>query len=69
MESYISHGEFIFVNNLLREYNEVKEEIKNLALYKFGWYKQKNVGKKWDRNSSIWIIVVKWKTYRRRIKS
>ena len=34
IESYISHQEFVSVNNLLREYNEVKEEIKKiLELY------------------------------------
>ena len=29
IDSYISHDEFVSVNNLLREYNEMKEEIKN----------------------------------------
>ena len=34
IESYISHQEFVSVNNVLREYNEVKEEIKKiLELY------------------------------------
>ena len=28
IESYISHDEFVSVNNVLREYNEMKEEIK-----------------------------------------
>ena len=28
-ESYISHDEFISVNNVLREYNEIKEKIKH----------------------------------------
>ena len=28
MDSYISHDEFFLVNNLLKEYNEMKEEIK-----------------------------------------
>ena len=28
IDSYISHDEFVSVNNLLREYNEIKEEIK-----------------------------------------
>ena len=27
--SYISHDEFVLVNNVFREYNETKEEIKN----------------------------------------
>ena len=29
IDSYISHDEFASVNNILREYNEIKEEIKN----------------------------------------
>ena len=29
IDSYISHGEFVSVNNVLREYNEMKEEKKN----------------------------------------
>ena len=28
-ESYISHDEFVLVNNVLRTSNEMKEEIKN----------------------------------------
>ena len=28
-ESYISHDEFVSVNNVLREHNEMKEEVKN----------------------------------------
>ena len=28
MNSYISHDEFVSVNNALREYNEIKDEIK-----------------------------------------
>ena len=28
IESYISHDEFVSVNNVLRDYNEMKEEIK-----------------------------------------
>ena len=30
IDSYISKDEFVSVKNMLREYNEVKEEIKNL---------------------------------------
>ena len=30
IDSYISHDVFILVNSMLREYNETKEEIKNL---------------------------------------
>ena len=29
INSYISHDEFVPVNNILREYYEMKEEIKN----------------------------------------
>ena len=29
IDSYINHDEFVSVNNVLREYNEEKEEIKN----------------------------------------
>ena len=29
IHSYISHDEFVSVNNVLREYNEIKNEIKN----------------------------------------
>ena len=29
IHSYINHDEFVLVNNVLREYNEIKEEIKN----------------------------------------
>ena len=29
IDSYISHYEFVSVNNVLRKYNEMKEEIKN----------------------------------------
>ena len=28
IESYINHDEFVSVNNVLREYNEMKEEVK-----------------------------------------
>ena len=28
IDFYISHDEFVSVNNLLREYNEIKEETK-----------------------------------------
>ena len=28
IDSYISHDEFVSVNNILKEYNEIKEDIK-----------------------------------------
>ena len=33
IDSYISHDEFVSVNNVLREYNEMKEENKNPVEY------------------------------------
>ena len=29
LDSYLNHDEFVSINNVLREYNEMKEEIKN----------------------------------------
>ena len=29
IDSYITHNEFVSVNNVLREYDEMKNEIKN----------------------------------------
>ena len=33
IDSYISHDEFVSVNNVLKEYNEMKEEIKSSVQY------------------------------------
>ena len=30
IDSVISHDDFFLINNVLKEYNEMKEEIKNL---------------------------------------
>ena len=30
IDSVISHDEFVLINDILKEYNEIKEEIKNL---------------------------------------
>ena len=30
IDSVISHDEFVLIKNVLKEYNEMKEEIKNL---------------------------------------
>ena len=32
IDSVINHGEFVLINNMLKEYNEMKEEIKNLNI-------------------------------------
>ena len=55
VDSYISYDKFVSVNNVSREYNEMKQEMKNseiYILYKYGWYKQKNGWKKWCRKNS-----------------
>ena len=33
IDSFISHDEFVLINNVLKEYNKMKEEIKNLKTY------------------------------------
>ena len=33
VDSDISHDEFILINNVLKKYDEMKEEIKNLETY------------------------------------
>ena len=33
IDSYISHDEFVSVNDVLKEYNEMKEEIKSSVQY------------------------------------
>ena len=30
IDSYINHDEFVLINNVLKEYDEMKEDIKNL---------------------------------------
>ena len=40
--SYVSHDEFVLVNNVLREYYEMKKQIKNEHTIE----KQKNIWKK-----------------------
>ena len=32
INSVISHDEFLLINNVLKEYNKIKEEIKNLKI-------------------------------------
>ena len=57
IDSYIIYDKFVSANIVLREQNEMEEEIKNSEtfvepLYKCGWYKQRNVWDKWYRNNS-----------------
>ena len=32
IDSYINHDQFVLVNNAVRKYNEMKEEIKNFKI-------------------------------------
>ena len=41
IDSYITHDKFLSVNNVLREYYEIKIEIKNLELLWNALYKNK----------------------------
>ena len=45
IDSCISHEEFVSVNNVLRKYNEIKEEIRRSVehIIKFAWYNQRIV--------------------------
>ena len=57
IDSYINHDEFVSVNNVLWEFNEMKKEIKNPETSvdytnNDGWSKQKNVWKKWRRSNN-----------------
>ena len=57
---YITHDKFVSMNNVLREYNGSKQDIKKSrkslwCTNKYGWYKQKIVWKKcWRNNSREW---------------
>ena len=41
VDSYVSHDKFLSINNVLREYNEIKEKIK--ILYNILYKKNGNV--------------------------
>ena len=46
VDSYLSHDQFVSVNDELREYNEMRKKSKiqrmlGHAVYKYGWYKQR----------------------------
>ena len=44
INSDISHDEFVSVNNVLRECDDMKEEIKNpRTINKYGWYNKKKL--------------------------
>ena len=51
IDSYISHDEFVSVNNVLRKYNEMKEEIKN----------PENAKKQWKRIVSVIRTILRTK--------
>ena len=52
IDSFMAHGEFVSVNNALREYNELKEEIKNSVEHNLKIWLIKNVWRKWHRSNS-----------------
>ena len=37
IDSGITHDEFVLINNALKEYEDMKEEIKNLKTEPFHW--------------------------------
>ena len=47
MDSYIGHGEFVSENNVLKEYDDMKEVIKNpRAANKYDWFNKRNINLK-----------------------
>ena len=51
-DSYISNDEFVSVKNILREYNKMKEEIKNWNLLGIHYINRVDISrKKYERNS------------------
>ena len=70
IDCYISHEEFLTVNNVLKEYNTIKKEIQKSCIFCVTYYinivdisRKTWHRKKWHRNNSRqwWNIVVKWK--------
>ena len=44
INSDISHDEFVSVNNVLRECDDIKEEIENpKTINKYGWYNKRKI--------------------------
>ena len=54
IDSYISHGEFVSVNNLLRKYNEMRKEIKNPEIHYINMVDTSR--KTYERNSIETIV-------------
>ena len=54
IDSIISHGEFVLKNNVLKEYNEMKEEIKN-SNNKYVWCNKRNI----DIRKSFLKLIIK----------
>ena len=57
VDSYAIIDDEFVSGNVLNKYNEMKSEIKILrllwnTLFKYGWYKQRNVWKKWHKNNN-----------------
>ena len=43
IDSYIRHGEFVLVNNVLKEYDDMKEKWKFLTTNKYVLYNKRNI--------------------------
>ena len=43
INSYISHDEVVLVNNLLREYDNIKKQSKIIIIDKYVWYNKRNI--------------------------
>ena len=66
-DSYVGQDKFVSANNVLREYNEIKKEIKNPETsvehnILYGWWKQRNAWKNGieaiaDNDGILWLQV------------
>ena len=52
IDSVISHGEFVWTNNALKEYSKRKEEIKS-SNNKYVWYNKRNTSIKKEFTETI----------------
>ena len=55
IDSYIGHGEFVSLNNALRKYNEMKEEIKKICGKDY--VKMVNISREMSERNAIEAIV------------
>ena len=60
INSYISHDELVSINNAIREYDDLKQEIKNLKTLKCIKYKESKNPKIVRRNKEKRMISSMW---------